>query len=141
MASKFCKNYRGMHQIKQCKAGVVFTTLEHYGTKEFRDSCPCFSSSGTGSCEFKTYPTAEEMAEDDRRLDELVAREVIIEECGEWVRGRSSEGYIDCPVCGGIEKLRYVRSGSHGEIHARCSSDGCVSWMDSFGVVRRTEFK
>ena len=135
MASKFCKNYRGMHQIKQCKAGVVFTTLEHYGTKEFRDSCPCFSSSGTGSCEFKTYPTAEEMAEEARKIAEsmtnmLKARVAIVNDCGEWVQGCSSAGRIDCPVCGRSKELQYSRSGYNGHISARCDTDGCVAWME-----------
>ena len=136
MARRFCKHYEGMFENDRCKAGVVFAELEHHGTKEFRDSCPCFSSNGTGNCEFKTYPTAEEMAEEDRKNVELFknitkARAAIIEECGDdWVKGRSSAGRIDCPVCGGSEELQYSRSGYNGHIRARCETDGCVAWME-----------
>jgi hypothetical protein len=41
----------------------------------------------------------------------------------------SGAGEMPCPVCG-TGKLRYSRSGYNGHVHARCSNDGCVAWME-----------
>jgi len=137
MARTFCKHYRGMHEKDTCEAGVAFVTLEHHGTKEFHASCPCFGPEQTGRCESKVYPTAEEIAEDDRQMAERFAnigkaREAIVVDCGgPWKRGMGgSSGAIDCPVCDGVETLQYSRAGYNGHVHARCATDDCVSWME-----------
>ena len=77
-------------------------------------------------------PVDDEMAERLAARAENVgkARAAIVNDCGEWARGPSSAGCIDCPVCGGIEKLQYSRSGYNGHIRARCETDGCVAWME-----------
>jgi hypothetical protein len=41
----------------------------------------------------------------------------------------SGAGEMPCPVCGN-GKLRYSRAGYNGHVHARCSNDGCVAWME-----------
>ena len=137
MARQFCKHYRGMHEKDECEAGVAFVTLDHYGTKQFRESCPCFGAKQSGTCESKVYPTAEEMAEDDRQMAErfaniVKAREAIVADCGgPWKRGMGgSSGMIDCPVCEGVETLQYSRAGYNGHVHARCTTEDCVSWME-----------
>lgn len=137
MARRFCKHYRGVHEKNTCEAGVAFVSLEHYGTKEFVASGPCFGPEQSGECESKVYPTAEEIAEDDRQMAERFAsfgkaREAIVADCGgPWKRGMGgSSGSIDCPVCDGAETLQYSRSSYNGHIHARCSTDDCVSWME-----------
>jgi hypothetical protein len=38
-------------------------------------------------------------------------------------------GVMDCPVCG-AGKLRYSRRGYNGHVHGRCSTEGCVAWME-----------
>lgn len=38
-------------------------------------------------------------------------------------------GEMDCPICK-TGKLRYSRSSYNGHVHAACSSDGCVRWME-----------
>jgi hypothetical protein len=88
-------------------------------------------------CESKVYPTAEEMAEDDRQMAERFAnigqaREAIVADCGgPWKRGDGgASGQIDCPVCEGAETLQYSRAGYNGHIHARCATEDCVSWME-----------
>lgn len=136
MARSFCKHYRGMHGKDACEAGVLFSTLEHHGTKQFSESCPCFGPDGTGACDHKVYPTAEEMAEEDARIAERVAnigkaREAIVKHCGgPWKKCDPSQvGVIDCPVCGG-KSLHFSRAGYNGHIHAKCQTDGCVGWVE-----------
>lgn len=38
-------------------------------------------------------------------------------------------GSMDCPICR-TGKLQYERSSHNGHVHARCSTDGCVAWME-----------
>lgn len=38
-------------------------------------------------------------------------------------------GAITCPVCG-KGSLRYSRAEYNGHIHAACTTDGCVGWME-----------
>lgn len=38
-------------------------------------------------------------------------------------------GEMECPVCK-TGKLRYSRAAYNGHVHARCSTDGCVAWME-----------
>jgi replicative DNA helicase len=52
-----------MHEKNVCEAGVRFDALPNHGTKEFFDSCPCFSREATG-CDKAQYRTPEEIAAD-----------------------------------------------------------------------------
>lgn len=137
MAREFCNHYRGMHLKEQCDAGVAFASLPNAGTKLFHGSCPCFDKDNAANCDKSEYPTAEEIAAEDKEIAERFfnirkAREAIIEDCGgPWKRGMSgSSGVIDCPVCEGIKTLQYSRAGYNGHVHARCETDDCVGWME-----------
>ena len=41
----------------------------------------------------------------------------------------SGAGQIDCPVCK-VGKLRYSRAAYNGHVHAGCTTQGCVRWME-----------
>jgi len=137
MARKFCKHYRSMHDNQTCKVGIAYKDLPNAGTKEFHDSCPCYGPEGTGKCPSKLYPTPEEMEADDKRIAEMFvrtakARNAIVESLGgPWNRTTpGASGTIDCPVCSGQKTLHFSRAGYNGHIHASCSTDGCVSWIE-----------
>jgi hypothetical protein len=102
-------------------------------------SMPCIAKYNTNGskCELLQLPTAEEIAADRKELDERVekmvrAREAIVAACGgKWKEGMpGSQGRIDCPACGKPNTLGFIRSGRNGHIHARCWTEGCVSWME-----------
>ena len=38
-------------------------------------------------------------------------------------------GEMDCPICK-TGKLRYSRAAYNGHVHAKCSTNGCVAWME-----------
>ncbi len=38
-------------------------------------------------------------------------------------------GIMQCPICK-TGKLKYSRANSNGHVHARCSTDGCVAFME-----------
>lgn len=131
----WCNHYSGMHLKTACDAGVQFDSLPHYGTKEFMDACPCFSS--CGGCDKAEYPTPEQLAaakiEMDKRFENTIkARMAIVEHCGgPWKRGMpAKDGRIDCPVCGKEAGLGFSRSGYNGHIHASCVTEDCVRWME-----------
>jgi hypothetical protein len=133
--SDWCKNYRGMHLKEACEAGVRFDSLPNHGTKQFHDSCPCFEA--VGGCDKAAYRTAEEIAADEEWMAKrtaaiMAARAAIVESLGgPWKRGTAGAGgTIDCPACSGVKTLRFSRAGYNGHIHAACSTEGCVRWME-----------
>jgi hypothetical protein len=99
---------------------------------------PCFYEEGEkprGGCDLALFPTAEETAQRKKEIakritDSMIARIAIVEHAGPWKRGQGAGGKIDCPVCGGKETLGYSRAGLNGHVWAKCSTDGCVCWME-----------
>jgi len=74
--------------------------------------------------------TREEAEEEEERFQRMLAntakaREAIIAKEG---KTRGVTDSIDCPICGGV--LHYSISGYNGHIHAVCTTDGCVAWME-----------
>lgn len=130
-----CKHFRAPINHKTCAAGVKYTTLGPIS------QWPCVISVRDGKihpgCDLVQYPTPEEIAAEDARSEvrnekHNKARKAIVEHLGSpWRRGVSStNGVINCPACGGIKTLGFSRSGYNGHIHARCETQGCVSWME-----------
>ena len=135
MSRPWCKNYRGMRRNDACEAGVRFDSLPNHGTRDFMGSCPCFGP--RSGCDLAAYPTAEELAEEDARINKRFeqinkARLAIVEQLGgPWKLGTpGASGMIDCPICSGHDTLRFSRSGYNGHIHAECITEGCVRWME-----------
>ena len=124
-----------MHERDDCEAGIKFKDLPNHGTPEFFNSCPCFEP--CGGCDKAEYPTDEQIEENKRllavRFENIgKARAAIVEACGgPWKRGTPSHsGIIDCPACNGVKTLRFSRAGYNGHVHAACTTEGCVRWME-----------
>lgn len=132
----FCKHFRSMSEHKTCAAEVVYESLKGI---DF-DHRPCFCKPGeppNAGCSLAEFPTAEELAaeeEEFRKRFEAIgkARKAIVDSLGgPWKRGMAgSQGDIDCPVCGGQKSLRFSRAGYNGHIHAGCTTQNCVRWME-----------
>lgn len=131
----FCNHYRAMSDHKTCKAEVPY---EKFKGMAFDDR-PCFMRSGkcNPGCERMEFPTPEEIAAQDaadaqRFKGVMNARKAIVAHLGgPWKRGTANAaGVIDCPVCGGKESLRFRRAGYNGHIHAACTTQNCVSWVE-----------
>lgn len=58
--------------------------------------------------------------------DILLARASIIQHIQDK---KGVHGVIDCPVCK-KGKLRFTRAACNGHIHASCSTEDCVRWME-----------
>jgi hypothetical protein len=145
-----CKHFTGV-STETCQAGVKYTevTKDHAAIKYQEGNAPAVYTStrslpcipdrnlGGATCEKCELPTAEELAAEEREMNERVerigkARAAIVATLGgPWKKGvTGSRGVIACPVCGKPEGLRFTRSGYNGHIHARCDTPDCCSWME-----------
>ena len=95
---------------------------------------PCLSRGG--SCEKCEFPTAAEIEAEEREWKERLeksgtARKAIVERLGgPWKRGMpGASGSIPCPICT-TGTLRFSRAGLNGHIHAGCTTEDCVAWME-----------
>lgn len=151
-----CRHFNGVQHDK-CEAGVCYETLEASG---LLPCLPwhCDSGKPVAKCDkYATY-TAEEIAQQERELERslngtIVARKAIVDELNrrnvaadktvvakphhdpEFSETGCQSPYVagacamPCPVCKS-GTLRYSRAACNGHIHARCSTEGCVSWME-----------
>lgn len=112
--------------------------LERYALMQ---RIPCKRETGVGGCPDYELPSREELErrkeERDRAIAETMAARGAIEEELEK-RGLAGtkanvSGSIDCPICeatGREGRLKYRRSGHNGHVRARCTTDGCVHFME-----------
>ena len=137
MDTIWCKHFRSMVDHDTCKAGVAYNSLRGIPWMEH----PCFARKGDTDprpgCSLAVLPTIEEQEAEDRKAREScerigTARKAIVESLGgPWKRGMpGSRGCIACPVCGQPDSLHFTRAGYNGHIHAKCKTQGCVSWME-----------
>lgn len=132
----WCNHYRGMHENDTCKAGVPYDKFKGVAF----DDRPCFCRPGMApnpGCDLVEMPTAEQLAaereEINRRFEQMgIARQAIVASLGgPWRKGTpGGSGVIDCPVCKAPQSLRFSRAGYNGHVHAACSTEGCVNWME-----------
>lgn len=120
----FCKHYHGMQN--PCDVGVDFETVK---VNADRLIYPCYSAD-TKTCSLALYPTAEEIAQKDKEIADMLlkvttARKLIIEA----THGKKSvSGHINCPVCS-TGTLSYSVA-YNGHVHARCSTQDCLNWLE-----------
>jgi hypothetical protein len=138
-----CKHFTGL-QNNVCAAGVAYASVRMNGQFQYRykyskavythRACyPCLGKWNFGgeTCDKREFPTREELEAEDRSFQEqfantLKAREAIVAATN---GKRGVSGQIDCPICN-TGKLGYSVSGYNGHIHARCSTENCVAWME-----------
>lgn len=129
-----CKHFNGV-QHRTCGKGVVYDDIR----LESVPGLPCFRGKMNGGkpCGSCKFPTAEEVAAECSQIrkemdDMAIARSAIVLHLGgPWKKGTpGATGTIDCPVCGAEKALQFTRAGYNGHIHARCTTDKCVRWME-----------
>ena len=122
-----CVHFNGVqHDI--CKAGVAYSTFPGQGI-------PCMQDFAKDHvCELRRFPTPEEIAqkaaarEAARQRFELAFGVVKKDMKAKGLRkGKGGGGQVECPACKGV--LAYSVAGCNGHVHGRCSTDGCVWWM------------
>lgn len=135
MSGHWCIHYRAMSEHDTCEAGVLYDSLKHLALAKR----PCFRDKGEAirpGCDKVEYPTTEQEAayeaEMQQRFKNITdARTAIVDHLGgPWKKGMGGTGgAIDCPVCK-TGQLKFSRSGYNGHIHAACTTEGCVAWME-----------
>lgn len=149
--AKRCKHFAGVNFTdpeKRCDAGCLMADVikpveysyrygsEGSGATVYRSShsMPCFRDGdplGVCRCEKQAFPTAEEVEADRKETEELFGRSmkarIAIIKATEGKRGVS--GDIPCPVCN-TGRLNYSVASCNGHIHAACTTEDCVRWME-----------
>lgn len=146
-----CKHFTDL-QSGKCALGITYESVRkdhepieyahHPAAKppyyKHSRSFPCMGKYNLGGavCDKLELPTSEEIAAEEaeyKRLSEntRTAREAIVKFLGgPWKKGKGgASGEITCPVCES-GTLKFSRSGYNGHIHATCTTDGCVAWME-----------
>jgi hypothetical protein len=140
-----CKHFRSMAEHDTCEKGIKY--LEVRVDQPFRyryegdktvysrgKAMPCYKDwdpHGVCDCSFQQFPTDDEVREHQAWINERInrigtARQAIVEH----TKGkRGVSGSIDCPVCN-QGKLQFSVSGYNGHIHAGCTTEKCVRWME-----------
>lgn len=131
-----CKHFNGVVNEK-CRAGIAYEKLVGGYLSPSRKELPCIIFQGKNremremvNCELREFLTEKEQAAKEREVEKsfmkiFTARKAITEH----MQGKSGRGDIQCPVCG-IGKLSFVVSEVNGHIHAKCTTSGCVAWME-----------
>ena len=135
MRKDICKSYRGPAVHETCKAGVNFKGIAG-GGEMFFPKLPCIRRNNTDAeCKCREFPTPEEVAahtkereEYHKLIDDAYVRCAEHAQENGYVRGqKGASGFVDCPKCG--KPLKYTIAASNGHIWAKCTKDGCLTWV------------
>lgn len=130
----WCKHYRGrVKGVVECHAGVSYSRFDGTGM----NAQPCFLDQGkpkpgAGHCEHLRLPTDEEMALAAAYMTDRFAKMAAIGPSVKAFRDQHLRGpgttAVSCLACDGIGTL-HMTIASNGHVHGRCTTPGCVSWM------------
>lgn len=149
-----CIHFNGLVNDK-CRKDITYTdaarplnelerkNYESYG--EYRGNersfavakrIPCFDDNGAPACPFYEEPGKAQLEEHDRLIASAVMQLFTVRpliEADIAARNKKKKDYrgsIPCPICND-GKVAYSYAGSYnGHIHAQCTTDGCVAWME-----------
>jgi hypothetical protein len=134
-----CIHFTGIQHDK-CEAGINYH--EQFGTGV---GCfahiPCTSDESPKSCPLVTYPNRTEAEAEETKREALTRRTLKAlgaahnhAKAAGLGKGHGGVGEMDCPICCPIPgtggTLQYSVSAYNGYMHARCTTPGCVSWME-----------
>ena len=129
-----CKQYDGLAIFRggKCKAGIDPRVSFCDGSSFAMIKRIPWLKSNTDAprCHLADFPTQEEVEAENAAFKAYVddflkfmplARNAMI-------ATKSDGGCMDCPKCG--QGLRWSKARSNGHIHAKCDTEGCLSWME-----------
>ena len=134
-----CRHFNGIHH-GECRAGVNYRVLAGEPSLGCMTRIPCtfgFEPKGgpMAVCAKLERPSREEAeltidkqeAAFQRHVGAYSAAHADAKAKG-LKRGHGGQSSMPCPVCGGT--LVYAVAGYNGHMHAKCETEGCVSWME-----------
>jgi hypothetical protein len=121
-----CRHFTGT-QNTQCRAGITYATLPKGAVMQ------CIGHA-EGDCQDRSVYTAEELAEQEREHVAAMqrigtARKAITDRHGAGKPSSSIADMMPCPCCH-TGTLYYRIASYNGHIHAACTTEGCVRWME-----------
>lgn len=116
-----CKHFNGVIH-DQCRAGITYRP-------GYIDQCIGNGEATGAICQRCEYPTPEEVENEGKKFrcgleNVSTARHAIVQH----TQDKPGDGEIPCPVCKTGTLYFSVHSNKH--VHARCSTAGCVAWME-----------
>jgi hypothetical protein len=129
-----CVHFNGILN-KACRAGVVYHDLFGSGVGCFKHIA-CLDDPESIKCQLVEFPARDRaeaiVAEDDRIVENFMRALPSVrkhaKEAGLGI-GNGGIGQLLCPMeCGGI--MHYRVAGVNGHLHAKCSTEGCLSWVE-----------
>ena len=133
----WCVHFNGI-QNKTCRANINYREIIGGDDFGWARRMPCDledSANCTITCASRKFPLREEAEDEVIKTDKACADSLraVVEAHADakkkgFKRGHGGNSSMACPVCGG--KLHYRVSGYNGHMHAKCETDGCVSWME-----------
>jgi ribosomal protein S27E len=127
-----CIHFNGISN-ETCKAGVNYDGLR--GTQV--GALPCWSDTETPLvCDKRLLPTREQAEAHENEVAERQAATMKAlrathddAKAKGLEKGNGGRSSVKCPTCGNGE-IHYSVASYNGHIHASCSTQGCVSWME-----------
>jgi hypothetical protein len=114
-------------EFKTCKIGVDFHKFPRQ-----HDLMPCLGQTAEAKALCPKYSgyTSEEIEAHEKSLAESLDRMAIIRQAiiANVKATGQRQGRIPCPACK-TGTVGYSQA-SNGHVHARCSTEGCASWME-----------
>lgn len=126
-----CKHFNGIFGQPPCGVGVDLVAKVGPRTLDGwlqRIPCRVENAEPTFQCDQRDVPapaTAEEIAEAEEQLKQKLSQ--MIQALATIAACPGSQGIIECPACHG--PLSWSRASLNGHVWGRCSTDGCLSWM------------
>lgn len=134
-ALRSCRHFNGI-QNKKCQAGVEYKPWN----QATNEAMPCLPESINGRsvwecASFEMMSREEAEQEADARLVKVErttkARHAAKDDAKAkgYRKGAGGHGKLPCPCCDG-GTLQYSVASYNGHMHAKCTTAGCVSWME-----------
>lgn len=125
-----CVHFTGIqHDI--CAAGLKYSDVRGAG------KLPCLQEYAEGAtCDKAQFPTEDEARQEVADVDAAIERHMIAHRTAHddaktkrFGKGQGGADSVECPVCK-IGRIYYRVAGYNGHMHAKCETDGCVSWIE-----------
>lgn len=130
-----CVHFSGINgENSACRAGVIYATVRGEKIPGLA-GYPCFREGEAVPCDKRRFPTREEVdanvAERKAYWNQLklgIGAAADDAKKHGFKKGNGGCGSLPCPVCK-TGTLRYSVANCNGHMHGRCSTNGCVAWM------------
>lgn len=124
-----CRHFNGI-QNDTCRAGVDYETVKDKTRRPV--GLPCLARDSCSSvCPKHEAQTAEDVAAWNREVSESFSRITLVRAAivKATNKARQVSGRLNpCPACGSGTVHFAVHFNGH--IHAKCTTEGCVCWME-----------